>query len=41
MRVELSALKQVIHRLRCDKLDNLITTMRRSAREMLHMSRDL
>lgn len=41
MRRELGAVESEVRRLRSDKLDNLITTMQQSAREMLHMSRDL
>lgn len=41
MRRQLRDIESEIRRQRADKLDNLITTMRQSAREMLHMSRDL
>lgn len=41
MRRQLRDIEREIRRQRADKLDNLITTMRQSAREMLHMSRDL
>ena len=41
MRRELCALESEVRHLHGDKLDNLITSMQRSAREMLHLSRDL
>lgn len=41
MRVSLYALESEIHRLRNEKLDNIITAMRQSAREMLRLSREL
>ena len=41
MRHELGAVENEVRRFRGDKLDNLITSMQRSAREMLHLSRDL
>ena len=41
MRRELCAVESEVRRLRCDKLDNLITSMQQSAREMLRLSRDL
>lgn len=41
MRVSLYALESEIHRLRNEKLDNIITAMRQSAREMLRFSREL
>jgi hypothetical protein len=41
MRVSLYALESEIHRLRNEKMDNIITAMRQSAREMLRLSREL
>lgn len=41
MRVSLYALESEIHRLRNEKLDNIITAMRQSTREMLRLSREL
>lgn len=41
MRCELDVLEREVHRLRDDKLDNIITAMRQSAREMLRLSREL
>ena len=41
MRVILYALESEIHHLRNEKLDNIITAMRQSAREMLRLSREL
>lgn len=41
MRISLYVLESEIHRLRDDKLDNIITAMRQSAREMLRLSREL
>ena len=41
MRVSLYALESEIHRLRNEKMDNIITAMRLSAREMLRLSREL
>ena len=41
MRVILYALESEIHRLRNEKLDNIITAMRQSAREMLRLSSEL
>lgn len=41
MRCELDVLEREVRRLRDDKLDNIITAMRQSAREMLRLSREL
>lgn len=41
MRCELDVLEREVRRLRDDKLDNIITAMRQSAREMLRLSRGL
>lgn len=41
MRRQLCAIESEIRRLRCDKLDTIVATMQQSAREMLHLSRDL
>jgi hypothetical protein len=41
MRCELDVLEREVRRLRDDKLDNIITAMRQSAREMLCLSREL
>lgn len=41
MRISLYALESEIHRLRNEKMDNIITAMRQSAREMLRLSREL
>ena len=41
MRCELAVLEREVRRLRDDKLDNIITAMRQSAREMLRLSREL
>lgn len=41
MRCELDVLEREVRRLRDDKLDNIITAMRLSAREMLRLSREL
>lgn len=41
MRRELDVLEREVRRLRDDKLDNIITAMRQSAREMLRLSREL
>lgn len=41
LRRELGAVSMEVRRMRCDKLDNLITNMQQSAREMLRMSRGL
>ena len=41
MRRELCAVESEVRRLRGDQLDDLITSMQRSAREMLYLSRDL
>ena len=41
MRCELDVLEREVRRLRDDKLDNIITAMRKSAREMLRLSREL
>lgn len=41
MRVSLYALEREVRRLRNEKMDNIITAMRQSAREMLRLSREL
>lgn len=41
MRCELDVLEREVRRLRDEKLDNIITAMRQSAREMLRLSREL
>lgn len=41
MRRQLCAIESELRRQRADKLDDVIATMQRSAREMLHLSRDL
>lgn len=41
MRCELDVIERDVRRLRDDKLDNIITAMRQSAREMLRLSREL
>lgn len=41
MRRDLCAVESEVCRLRDDKLDNIITAMRQSAREMLRLSREL
>ena len=41
MRCELAVLEREVRRLRNEKLDNIITAMRQSAREMLRLSREL
>lgn len=41
MRRDLCAVESEVRRLRGDKLDNIITAMRLSAREMLRLSREL
>lgn len=41
MRRQLRTIESELRRQRADKLDNVIATMQRSAREMLHMCRDL
>ena len=41
MRCELAVLEREVRRLRDDKLDNIITAMRQSAREMLRLSREI
>lgn len=41
LRRKLGVVSMEVRRMRCDKLDNLITNMQQSAREMLRMSRGL
>ena len=41
MRRQLCAIESELRRQRAYKLDDVIATMQRSAREMLHLSRDL
>lgn len=41
MRRQLCVIESEMRRQRYAKLENIITTMQRSAREMLHLSRDL
>lgn len=41
MRCELDVLEREVRRLRNEKMDNIITAMRQSAREMLRLSSEL